>query len=140
MATLYSDKAAADYRGSNLGDGRETTGEFKIIKATMTFADTSHADEDDMLLAYMPKGTLVLPQLSYVVSDGGVGTTATINAGTETAPSQLATALDVAAAGTDQFDGSAYELTVDEHITADFEALATPATGSLTFYIAVVLP
>ena len=140
MALFYSDKAAADYRGSNLGDGLETTGNVKILKATVTFSDTSHVDEDDMYLAYLPKGPLVLPQLSSVVSDGGVGTTATINIGTSTAPSQLATALDVAAAGTDQFDGSAYELTVDEHITADFEALATPATGSLTFYIAVVLP
>jgi hypothetical protein len=141
MAEFLSDKAKADYRGSNLSSGQELTGRISILKATVTFADTSHLDEDDLILALMPKGTVILPALSYVESDGGVGTTATINVGTVTSPSAVATALNVAAAGITQFDGiAAYELTVDENITADFEALATPATGALVFYIAVLLP
>jgi len=141
MATdWYSDVAPTDFRGSNLADGRKCLGEISIIKAVVTFSDTSHLDEDDMFLAYLPKGTIVLPQLSYVQSDGGVGATATVNVGTPTSSSALATALDVAAAGLDQFDGLPYQLTVEEWLTADFEALATPATGVLTFYVAVILP
>lgn len=135
----FASNAAADYRGSNLADGLETNGRFTIIKSTWT-ADGNQSDEDDIALAYLPKGTILMGPLSYVNVTDAVAATITIHVGTVTDDDAIATSLDVASTGVVQCDEGFYELTVDEHVQAKIKTLGTPEAGAIDFYIAAILP
>lgn len=141
MATLYSDLANSNtaYSPKSLADGSLYSAPANYIVATMSF-DGTQVDEDDVMLARVPAGTVINVGASFLETDGTMGATATMNVGTETSASVLATALDTGTAGFVAFDGASYKTTVAEFITADIEAIGTPAAGVVTFYIAVIFP
>ena len=139
MATdFYSDQTSATpHTPKGLGHGGTI---LRTIKATVTFTGTQ-IDEDDMFLLWVPAGTVIVAGASCVHTDGTIGATCTINVGTETSSSVLATALDMGTGvATIAFDEAPYTTTVDEYITADIEAIGTPAAGVLTFYLSVIYP
>lgn len=139
MATLYSDQAASDVRGSNLGNGRETTGNYRIMKCRVTF-DGTQADEDDIVLfPEAPIGTIVLGPQSIIETLDSSAATLTVDYGTDTSGTALGTAIDQAATGQDNLTGI-YQLTVTENIVCKIKTLATPAAGHFDVYLAVILP
>ena len=137
MATWYSDQTGSTpHTPKNLGQGGVVR---RTIKAVVSL-DGTQLDEEDMFLDWVPAGTVIIAASSAVHSDGGFGATGSVNIGTETSASALGTAVDVATAGTYAFDAGPYTTTVDEYITADIEAIGTPGTGVLTFYLDVIFP
>ena len=136
MADWYSNQTGiTPHKPSNLGQGGVVK---RLIRAVVTF-DGTQLDEEDVFLDWLPAGTIIDPNASFVISDGLMGATATMNIGTPTSSSVLATALDTGTAGILYFDATVpYELTVDEYITADIEAIGTPAAGVVIFFIAII--
>ena len=133
---FYSNQTSATpYSPKSLGPraAKRTT-----IVAVVNLA--GQVDEDDMFLVHVPAGTVIFGSSSAVHSDGAFGATGSINVGTPTSSSALATAVDVATAGTYALDAGPYTTTVAEYITADIEAIGTPADAVLTFYLDVLFP
>jgi hypothetical protein len=139
MATIYSDQAAVDYRGSNLADGRNVLGELSILTCRVTL-DGTQADEDDIILFNdVPKGTLLLGPISRVETLDSSAATMTVDYGTATLGTALGTAIDQAATGQDALTGI-YELTATENVVAKIKTLGTPAAGHFDVYLIAKLP
>lgn len=143
MATVYSTQATKqnDPKPKNMLDGKTLTPNFTVIEVDYTIGTTANADV--LNLVKLPKGTIINPIYSWVVSDGDVAaTSATITVGANGDVDALSTALDIDGAGRDQFALSApVELTSESYVTATFAISgAVVAATVLKFYLAVVLP
>lgn len=145
MATLYTDLAAlqATPHAKNRSDAI-TTGTHVHAKYTMAGTEGT---ADTIYVCKIPQGARVIGYLSRVLSSGVAGT-ATLNIGDDDESTadvdRYASALDVAAAGTDTFDENEYTAVASAGgawMTAAFATLsgATAAT-TLDFDITFDLP
>ncbi len=146
MATiLYSDFAAVQLAPTptTMLDTIQATPTFRILQPKYTFVGTEAAT-NIIRVCKLPAGTIVIPYLSNVVSDG-VATTATITVGDYAFSSKdtvvadadrYSTSLDVAAAGADAFTGGVaatvpYELPAERWLTATIASMDTPVAGKI---------
>lgn len=141
MATVYAVEGAADWRASNLDDGLDTSGKLVLVPVTYTTLATT---ADDVIKGQlMPKGTKLVPKLSFITLDGAVAATSNIvDMGTPTDDDIVASAVAANAAGQFDADGvSVYELTVDEvlQLTLDITGAITAGTV-IQGWFACILP
>lgn len=145
MATLYTDLAALQLNphAKNRSDAI-TTGTHVTATYTMTASESTN---DSIRVMKIPQGARVLSYLSRVLSNG-IATTATLNVGDEDEGTpdvdRYASALDVAAAGSDTFDENEYTAVATSGgtwMTAAFATLSgATAAKTLTFDITFDLP
>lgn len=121
--TINSTEYAAQNNAGNAltgaatrASGRDVGGEvlYLVASATTTAIDAGST----INVGIIPAGARVIPALSYVVH-GAVGTSVTFDIGDSADPNRYADGLDVAAAGTTQFD---------IHLTSEYTTLSTTNT------------
>jgi hypothetical protein len=146
MATLYTDIATKqnDPHSKNSLDGRTSTPNFKIMGPYVYTAATTDATGDTLNIVKFPAGTVINPLYSQVVNVGGEldDTSCTITVGANGDVDALSTALNVNAAGKDDFALNVpVTLTSEGWVTATFTRGGEAAEGAtLAFYLAVNLP
>lgn len=126
-SALYTLQSSASDRLTGVATraaGIDVGGELLVMSAFTT--TTEIAAESTIYIGILPVGAVVIPALSYVVH-GAVGTSVTFDIGDSTLITRYATALDVAAAGTTQFD---VNLTTDYAVTATTNTLVATTDGA----------
>lgn len=151
MTTWNSTLAAKenDPRLGNRGDGLDK-GSLIMITTSFTLGTSGISDDDLLRLARLPARCKVIPELSYVISEGFSSGTLTIDVGddddsvdTGGDDDRYASGLDCQAAGTDRFSGGVASLTPYtlgklSWILAKLEAISGGWSGKkLTFKLAV---
>lgn len=145
MASLYADQYITPYRAATAVSAVKIRGEIRMIDVTYTMVGTE-ATDDNIYLARLHPGEKVMPQLSDVVVEVDLGTTATIDVGdTNGSPDDddyYATALACSSVGRVAFDelaGTSERLITEEcDLIASFASLVTPAAGGrIRFRVAV---
>jgi hypothetical protein len=155
MATVYTTQADKQNspKPKNMLDGKVLTPNFTVVEVDVTMGGgydgtgtatgATIATGDTLNLIKLPKGAIINPLYSYVVSNGDVAaTSATITVGANADVDALSTALDIDGAGKDVFALFApVELTSESYVTATFTISGAVTTATvLKFYLAVVLP
>lgn len=137
MATFNSDLAAleADPRmGNRIDPIKHKAG--MLISTPIVTVDATEVEDDLLSLVKQPERTRLVPELSYVVTDGVGGTSAIISVGTASNPDKYASALDVTAAGLDNFGVSGDDDVVSDPITTEggeqLYAKLTTLTAAMT--------
>ena len=115
-----------------------------ILMARGCYTVSGAAVGDQIRIARLPKGAVVVPHLSRVICDA-LGTTFTVKIGDTSADSRYAATLALATAGTLTLDGTAglspEPLEATDWITATVTAVASPAAGKKAqFWIAYIMP
>lgn len=145
MATLTTDIAAkqTDPHSKNALNGRTSTPNFKIMGPYTYTSAATDASGDTINIVKLPKGAVVNPLYSKVVSSGAIAATSySITVGANADVDALSTALNVNAAGTDDFAlAEPVTLTSESWVTATATISgAVTASETLKFYLAVNLP
>jgi hypothetical protein len=143
MATVYTTQAAKqnDPHPKNLLTSQETTPRQSVLLVDYTIGTTETGDV--LNLIKLPKGAIINPIYSWVVSSGDVAaTSATITVGANGDADALSSALNIDGAGRDQFALNVpVTLTSESYITATFAISgAVVAATTLTFHLHVTWP
>lgn len=135
MATLDSDLATTSTTMAHERvSGKNVGGDLLIMAASVT--TTAAAAASTINVGTLPVGAVVIPALSHVVH-GAVGTSVTFDVGDSVDPNRYADDLDVAAAGTTQFDIS---LTTEFPVTeATNDIIITTAGATMDADIEVLV-
>lgn len=147
MATFYSDQYPTRLPPASVVDGSRYLGNLKRAEASYTMVGTEAA-ADVVKLFFAKKGTVIIPQLSYVFVETDAAVTLTCDVGdldtaaadykshTASDADRYADGVDIGAVGVDAFASGAaattrHVLQEDCWITATFATLSTPAAGGL---------
>lgn len=149
MATInYTDTGMMIQQALSGNDSVKLQGNIccgNVLMARGSYTVSGAVVGDQIRIARLPKGAVVVPYLSKVVSEA-LGTTFTIKIGDTLSDSRYAASLALATAGAPEWTGGTSGLTPEplestDWITATITAVSAPAAGKKAqFWVAYIMP
>lgn len=149
MATInYTDTGMKIQQAISGNDSVRLSGNLccgNILMARGTYTVSGAATGDQIRIARLPKGAVLIPHMSKVVCEA-LGTSFSVKVGDSLSDNRYASAVNMATAGTIAIEGGSAGLTPEplestDWITATITAVSAPSVGKkANFWIAYIMP